>query len=178
MGGSDDFQTGACTTSCVKKAIQFLLRSIHGDAQSCCRVNLLLLLQCSCIAEIIKHHNGNELSTKGAKYGEKGYLAASSGSGRGLVETLPFFLKINGGFMKVLHLLLLLAVQALLVLQLLFQAGVFGQIFLELSVQPLHRNRMTLLNPLESGLQFGSICMAEILQSIGQIAKKVLYLQN
>jgi hypothetical protein len=64
---------------------------------------------------------------------------------------------------EVVHLLLLLAVQALLVLEPLFKLGVFGQGFLELSLQPLHRNGVTLPHPLESGLQLGSICMAKII---------------
>jgi hypothetical protein len=89
-----------------------------------------------------------------------------------LVKTLPLIFKINGGLTKVIHLLLLLAAEALLVLQLLLEASVLGQRFLELSVQPLHRNGMALLHPLESGLQLGSICMAEILQIIGQKAKR------
>jgi hypothetical protein len=109
----------------------------------------------------------NKLITKSAKYGEKSYLAASFGSGRGLVKTLLLIFKINGGLTKVVHLLLLLAAEALLVLQLLLEAVVLGQGFLELSVQPLHCNCVALLHPLESRLQLGSICMAERLQSIG-----------
>jgi hypothetical protein len=50
-----------------------------------------------------------------------------------------------------------------LVLELLFEVGVFGQRFLELSLQPLHCNGVTLLHPLKSGLQLGNICMEEIL---------------
>jgi hypothetical protein len=46
---------------------------------------------------------------------------------------------------------------------LLFKAGVFGQGILELHLQPLHRNGVTLLHPLESGLQLSSICLAEII---------------
>jgi hypothetical protein len=80
-----------------------------------------------------------------------------------LVEALPLIFKINGGLAEVVHLLLLLAVLALLVLELLFKVGVFGQGFLELSLQPLHRNGVTLSHPLESGRQIGSICMAEII---------------
>jgi hypothetical protein len=64
---------------------------------------------------------------------------------------LPIF-KINGGLVEILNLLLLLAVQALLVLELLFEAGVFGQGFLELRLQPFHHNSVALLHPLESGL--------------------------
>jgi hypothetical protein len=52
-------------------------------------------------------------------------------------------------------------VLVLLVLEFLLEEGVFGQGFLELRLQPLHRNGMTLSNPLKSGLQLGSICMAE-----------------
>jgi hypothetical protein len=80
-----------------------------------------------------------------------------------LVEAPPLIFKINGGLAEVVHLLLLLVVLALLVLELLFKEGVFGQGFLELHLQPLHRNGVTLLHPLESGLQLSSICMAEII---------------
>jgi hypothetical protein len=52
---------------------------------------------------------------------------------------------------------------ALLVLELLLEEGVFGQGFLELRLQPLHRNGVTPFHPLESGLQLCSICMAEII---------------
>jgi hypothetical protein len=99
MGGPDGMQTCALTTYYFKKDIQFLLCSIRGDAQSCGRVNLLLL-QCSCIAEIIKHHNEKKLSTKGAKY----EMAED------FIKTLLLILEINGGFTKVIHLLLLQAV--------------------------------------------------------------------
>jgi hypothetical protein len=94
-----------------------------------------------------------------------------------LVEAPPLILEINGGLMKVIHLLLLLAGLTLLVLQLLFKAGVFGQGFLELSLQPLHRNGMTLLHPLESGLQLVIICMAEIIAEYWSTSAKVLNLQ-
>jgi hypothetical protein len=53
---------------------------------------------------------------------------------------------------EIVHLLLLLAVLALLVLEFLLEKGVFGQGFLELRLQPLHRNGVTLSHPLESGL--------------------------
>jgi hypothetical protein len=76
-----------------------------------------------------------------------------------LIEALLLIFKINGGLAEVVHLLLLLAVLVLLVLKLLFKEGVFGQGFLELRLEPLHRNGVTLLHPLESGLQLGSICM-------------------
>jgi hypothetical protein len=80
-----------------------------------------------------------------------------------LVEAfLPLF-KINGGFAEILHLFLLLAVLALLVLEFLFEEGIRGQRFLELRLQPLHRNSMTLFHALESGFQLGSICMEEIM---------------
>jgi hypothetical protein len=75
---------------------------------------------------------------------------------------LPLF-KISGGFAEILHLFLLLAVLALLVLELLFEDGIRGQRFLELRLQPLHRNSVTVFHPLESGLQLGSICMVEIM---------------
>jgi hypothetical protein len=64
---------------------------------------------------------------------------------------------------KVVHLLLLLAVLALLVLELLLEEGVFGQGFLELRLQPLHSNGVNPFHPLESGLQLRSICMVEII---------------
>jgi hypothetical protein len=80
-----------------------------------------------------------------------------------LVEAPLLIFKINGGLAEVVHLLLLLAVLALLVLDFLLEEGVFGQGFLELHLQPLHRNGVTLSHPLESGLQLGSICMAEII---------------
>jgi hypothetical protein len=63
------------------------------------------------------------------------------------VKALPLIFKINGGMTKVVHLLLLLAVEALLVLQLLFKTGVLSQRFLELRIQPLHRNCVALLHP-------------------------------
>jgi hypothetical protein len=44
------------------------------------------------------------------------------------VKTLPLIFKINGGLTKVIYFLLLLATKALLVLQLLFETGVLGQI--------------------------------------------------
>jgi hypothetical protein len=75
---------------------------------------------------------------------------------------LPLF-KFGGGFMKILYLLLLQAVLAFLVLEFLFEEGIRGQRFLELLLQPLHRDSMALFHPLECGLQLGSICMAEII---------------
>jgi hypothetical protein len=41
-----------------------------------------------------------------------------------IVKAFPLILKINGGFVKVLHLLLLLAVSAFLVLEFLLEEGV------------------------------------------------------
>jgi hypothetical protein len=65
-----------------------------------------------------------------------------------LVEAfLPLF-KISGGFAEILHLFLLLVVLALLVLELLFEEGIRGERFLELHLQPLHHNRVTLFHPL------------------------------
>jgi hypothetical protein len=89
-----------------------------------------------------------------------------------LVEALPLILEINGSLAKVVHLLLLLAVQALLVLKLLSRWVLSAKDFWELSLQPFHCNGVTLLHPLKSGLQLGNICMAEILQSIGRIARR------
>jgi hypothetical protein len=80
-----------------------------------------------------------------------------------LIEAILLILKINGGLAEIVYLLLLLAVPTLMVLQFLLEEGVFGQGFLELHFQPLHRNGVTLSLPLESGLQLGSICMAEII---------------
>jgi hypothetical protein len=80
-----------------------------------------------------------------------------------LVETPLLTYKIRGSLVEVVHLLLLLAVLALLVLDLLLEESVFGQGFLELHLQPLHRNSVTLFHPLKSGLQCSNICMAEII---------------
>jgi hypothetical protein len=80
-----------------------------------------------------------------------------------LIEAILLFFKLSGGFAEILHLLLLLAVLAFLVIELLFEEGIRGQRFLELRVQPLHHNSMALFHPLECGLQLGSICMVEII---------------
>jgi hypothetical protein len=69
-----------------------------------------------------------------------------------LVEAPLSILKIDGGLAEIVNLLLLLAVLVLLVLEFLLEEGVFGQGFLELRLQPLHRNGVTLSHPLESGL--------------------------
>jgi hypothetical protein len=79
-----------------------------------------------------------------------------------LIETHVSLLKNSSGFAKILYLLLPLQVLALLVLKLLFEEGVCGQRFLELLVQPIHRNGVALLHPLKFGLERGSICMAEL----------------
>jgi hypothetical protein len=83
-----------------------------------------------------------------------------------LIEALLPILKIDGGLAEVLYLLLLLAILVVLVLEFLLKEGVFSQGFLELCLQHLHRNGMTLLHPLESGLQLGSICMAEAITKL------------
>jgi hypothetical protein len=83
-----------------------------------------------------------------------------------LVEAPLSILKIDGNLAEILYLLLLLAVLALLVLELLLKEGVFGQGFLELHLQPLHRNGVTLLHPLKRGLQLGSICTAEAITEL------------
>jgi hypothetical protein len=44
-----------------------------------------------------------------------------------LVEAIPLSLKISEGLTKIVHLFLLLAAEVLLVLQLLFEAGILGQ---------------------------------------------------
>jgi hypothetical protein len=80
-----------------------------------------------------------------------------------LVEAILPLFKVSGGFTEILYLLLLLAVLVFLVLELLFEEGIRGQRFLELLLQPLHRDSMALFHPLECGLQLSSICMAEII---------------
>jgi hypothetical protein len=74
---------------------------------------------------------------------------------------MPLF-RYSGGFAEILYLLLLLKVLALLVLKLLFEGGVCSQRFLELLLQPIHRNGVALFHPLKCGLELGSICMAEL----------------
>jgi hypothetical protein len=66
-----------------------------------------------------------------------------------LVEAILLSLKISRGWTKVVNLFLLLAAEALLVLQLPFEAGILGQRFLELNVQLLHHNSVALLHPLK-----------------------------
>jgi hypothetical protein len=80
-----------------------------------------------------------------------------------LVEAILPLFKVGGGFTEILYLLLLLAVLAFLVLKLLFEEGIRGQRFLELLLQPIHRDSVALFHPLECGLQLSSICMAEII---------------
>jgi hypothetical protein len=80
-----------------------------------------------------------------------------------LVEAILLLFEIGGGFTEILYLLLLLAVLAFLVLELLFKEGIRGQRILELLLQPLHRDSVALFHPLECGLQLGSICMAEMI---------------
>jgi hypothetical protein len=69
-----------------------------------------------------------------------------------LVEAILPLLKIGSNFTEILYLLLLLAVLAFLVLELLYEEGIRGQRFLELLLQPLHRDSMALFHPLECGL--------------------------
>jgi hypothetical protein len=80
-----------------------------------------------------------------------------------LVEAILPLFKLSGGSAEILHLFLLLAVLTLLVLEFLFEEGIRGKRFLELRVQPLHRDGMTLFHPLECGFQLGNIYMAEII---------------
>jgi hypothetical protein len=80
-----------------------------------------------------------------------------------LVEAILPLFKFGGGFTEILYLLLLLAVLAFLVLELLFEEGIRGQRFLELLLQPLHRDSVALFHPLECGLQLSNICMVEII---------------
>jgi hypothetical protein len=79
-----------------------------------------------------------------------------------LIKAITSLLKIGGGFADILYLLVLLEALAFLVLQLPFEEGVCGQRFLELLLQPIHRNSMALLHPLKYGLELGNICMAEV----------------
>jgi hypothetical protein len=80
-----------------------------------------------------------------------------------LVEAILPLFKVGGGFTEILYLLLLLAVLAFLVLDLLFEEGIRGQRFLELLLQPLHHDSVALFHPLECGLKLGRICIAEII---------------
>jgi hypothetical protein len=80
-----------------------------------------------------------------------------------LIEASLLLFKFGSGFLEILYLFLLLVVLALLVLEFLFEEGIPGQGFLELRLQPLHRNGMTLFHPLKSGLHLGSIFMAELM---------------
>jgi hypothetical protein len=70
-----------------------------------------------------------------------------------LVKALAPLFKISSGFAEILY---------LLVLQLLFEEGVRGQRFLELLLQPIHRNGVAFLHPLKCGLELGNICMVEV----------------
>jgi hypothetical protein len=79
-----------------------------------------------------------------------------------LVKANMPLLKFGGGFAEILYLLVLLEALAFLVLQLLFEEDVCSQRFLELLLQPIHRNSVALLRPLKCGLELGSICMAEV----------------
>jgi hypothetical protein len=80
-----------------------------------------------------------------------------------LVEAILPLFKFGGGFKEILYLLLVLAVLAFLVLEFFFEEGIRGQRFLELLMQPLHRDSTALFHTLQCGLQLGSICMMEII---------------
>jgi hypothetical protein len=80
-----------------------------------------------------------------------------------LVEAILPLFKLGGGLTEILYILLLLAVLAFLVLELLFEEGIRGQRFLELLPQPLHRDSMALFHPLKCRLQLGNICMVSII---------------
>jgi hypothetical protein len=80
-----------------------------------------------------------------------------------LIEAILPLFKIGGSFTEILYLLLLLAVLAFLVLELLFEEGIRGQRFLELLLQPLQRDSVALFHPLKCGLQLGRICIAKII---------------
>jgi hypothetical protein len=79
-----------------------------------------------------------------------------------LVKAFTPLFKFSGGFAEILYLLVLLEILALQVLQLLLEEGVCGQRFLELLLQPIHRNGVALLHPLKCGLELGNICMVEV----------------
>jgi hypothetical protein len=79
-----------------------------------------------------------------------------------LIKASMPLLKFGDGFAEILYLLVLFQALVFLVLKLLFEEGVCGQRFLELLLQPTHRNGVALLHPLKCGLELGSICMAEI----------------
>jgi hypothetical protein len=79
-----------------------------------------------------------------------------------LVKAIALLFKFSGGFAEILYLLVLLQVLVLLVLQLLFEESIRGQQFLELLLQPIHRNSVTLFHPLKCGPKLGSICMVEV----------------
>jgi hypothetical protein len=69
-----------------------------------------------------------------------------------LIEAISPLFKFGDSFAEILYLLLLLAVLAFLVLELLFKKGIRGQRFLELLMQPLHHDSVALFHPLECGL--------------------------
>jgi hypothetical protein len=79
-----------------------------------------------------------------------------------LVKAFMPLVKISSGFAGILYLLVFPEVLTLLVLQLLFEEGVCGQRFLELLLQPIHRNGVAFLHPLKCGLELDNICMAEL----------------
>jgi hypothetical protein len=66
-----------------------------------------------------------------------------------LVEAILLLFKFGDGFTEIPYLLLLLAVLAFLVLELLFKEGIRGQRFLELLMQPLHHDSVALFDPLD-----------------------------
>jgi hypothetical protein len=80
-----------------------------------------------------------------------------------LVKAISPLFKFGGGFAEILYLLVLPQVLVSLVLKLLFEEGIRGQRFLELLLQPLHRDSVALFHPPECRLQLSSICMAEII---------------
>jgi hypothetical protein len=69
-----------------------------------------------------------------------------------LVKAISPLFKFGSGLVEILYLLVLLQVLAFLVLKLLFEEGIRGQRFLELLLQPLHRDSVALFHPLECGL--------------------------
>jgi hypothetical protein len=91
-----------------------------------------------------------------------------------LVKAITPLFKFGGGFAEILYLLVLLEVLTFLVLQLLFEEGIRGQGFLELLLQPFHRNSVALFHPLECGLKLGNLCMAEVSAQYSSDSIKVL----
>jgi hypothetical protein len=61
-----------------------------------------------------------------------------------LIEAILPLFKFGGSFTEILYLLLLLAVLAFVVLELLFEEGIRGQRFLEVLLQHFHRDSVVI----------------------------------